>query len=276
MLNLNKLRLPKCHANNYVMMDANSGKILISKNAFEKTYPASTTKILTCLLALKKFDDLEKVITFPKVINYGSLMGVGEGEKIRIIDLLYGLMLPSGNDAAEAIAILASGSIEKFAEEMNELAKEIGCSVDSHYVNPHGVFNPDHTSTAYDMALITMAAMKNPLFLKIVNTGMYTCKSDKKEYTVHNTNALIHRKPGFNDRRYVYATGVKTGQTSKGYSLVSSAYKNDVSLVQVYLNSTDDFGTDKGWLHRFIDSKAMFEFVFDHYQTMAGHIADIK
>ncbi len=268
--------MPECHAGYYVMVDADSGKVLISKNAFQKTYPASTTKILTFLLALKKFDDLEATVTVPEVIGHDSLMGIEEGEQLRIIDLLYGLMLPSGNDAAEALAILGSGSIEEFVQEMNELAKEIGCSERSHFVNPHGIFNSKHTTCAYDMALIAQKAMQNRLFNKIVGTTVYTCKTSKKEIKLQNTNALIHRKAGNNDRRYIYATGVKTGKTGKGYSLVSSATKNNVNLIQVYLNSTDDFGTSEGKMYRFLDSKALFEFAFENYRALKKHPIIIK
>ena len=250
------------------MIDEDSGKVLIGKNALKKTYPASTTKIPTFLLALKKFDDLEAEVCIPAVVAHDSLMGIEEGEKLKIIDLLYGLMLPSGNDAAEALAILASGSIKDFAKEMNEYAKEIGCSKATHFVNPHGLFSSKHTTCAYDMALITKKAMQNRLFNKIVGTTVYTCTTDKKELKLQNTNLLIHRKPGKRDRRYVYATGVKTGKTGKGYSLVSSATKNNVNLIQVYFNSTDDFGTGIGKAHRFVDSKALFEFAFENYHDL--------
>lgn len=268
--------MPECHAEGYVMIDADSGRILINKGAFKKTYPASTTKVLTFLLALKKFGDLEATVTVPEVTGSGSLMGIEAGEQLRIIDLLYGLMLPSGNDAAEALAILSSGSIEKFVQEMNELAKDIGCSERSHFVNPHGIFRSKHTTCAYDMALITKKAMENPLFNKVVCTTVYTCKTSKKTLTLQNTNALLHQKSGNKDRRYIYATGVKTGTTGKGYSLISSATKNDVNLIQVYLHSQTDLGTPKGRRHRFIDSKALFEFAFDNYRALKKHPIIIK
>lgn len=269
-------QLPECHANQYVMIDGDSGEILLAKNAFEPAYPASTTKVLTCMLALNKLSDLDQVISFPKVIDYGSLAGIGTGEKVKIIDLLYGLMLPSGNDAAEALALLSCGSITKFSEEMTKVAIDLGCSEHTNFVNPHGVFNPKHTSTAYDMALIARVAMNNPTFRKIVSTGAYTFHSDKKEYTVENTNALVHQKKGFTNRTYAYATGVKTGQTSKGYSLISSASRDGRNLIQVYLNSTADFGTNQGWLHRFLDSKALFEFCFNHYELLRQRMIVIE
>ncbi len=261
--------VPECHAQKYVMMDAGSGEILIAKDPFAPTWPASTTKVLTCLIALESFGDIEETIIFPlKEKKIGTVAGIGYGESIKVIDLLYGLMLPSGNDAAEAIAVILDGSVEKFAERMNTRSREIGCSEKSNFVNPHGIFDDKHMVTAYDMALISRKAMENDIFRKIVKTDVYCCKSDVSQYIWENTNALIHKNKAFYDRRYVYATGVKTGQNKRGYSLISAAEKNGIKLLQVYLNSSDDMGTNQGWVYRFADSRNMFEYTFEHYEQL--------
>ncbi|NLY70358.1 MAG: D-alanyl-D-alanine carboxypeptidase [Clostridiales bacterium] len=152
-----------------VVIELNTGKVLYSKNAHQKVYPASTTKILTALIALEEcnLDDIVKITGKASGVE-GSSIYLEVGEKISYRDLLYGLMLRSGNDAAIAISEAISGSTEKFAEKMNQRAKEIG-ALNSNFANPSGLFNENHYTTAYDMALIAREAMKNPEFRQIAS-----------------------------------------------------------------------------------------------------------
>ncbi len=154
-----------------VLMDSVTGKVLYEKNAYTQMGMASTTKIMTAILAIEK-GNLQDVVTVSSNAAglEGTSMYLALGEKVKLEDLLYGLMLPSGNDAAVAIAEHISGSVEAFAEQMNEKAKEIGAN-QTHFTNPHGLYDPQHYTTAYDLALISRYAMQNPVFEEIVATG---------------------------------------------------------------------------------------------------------
>ena len=214
------------------VIDKDSKRILYSKNENEKLPMASTTKVVTLITVLQNCDDLDEYIQVDDaaVGVEGTSIYLRKDETIKVRDLLYGLMLRSGNDAATALACHVGGSIEGFAEMMNELAKNVGAN-NSHFMNPHGLDNPQHYTTAYDLALITAYALNNPISQEVVSTKNYvieaTNKSDKRYLT--NKNKLLSTLDG--------CCGVKTGYTSKaGRCLVSACSREERTTVCVVLN----------------------------------------
>ena len=206
-----------------IVTDGNDpSQVFYERAADERAYPASTTKIMTCILTLESGEDLDTQVTVGEEVKKGftehsSLMGLEIGETVSLRDLLYGLMLVSGNDAAAAIAVHLAGSIEAFADRMNSKAAELGMT-STHFVNPHGVHNDDHYTTARDMARLTAYALKNEQFRSIVSTGSYTVDASNLRatpLTLENTNKLIHTLATDTEScLYEYAIGVKTGDTT--------------------------------------------------------------
>lgn len=223
-------------ARSYALMDMDSGRVLLSKDMHSKRLIASITKIMTATLAIEsgKIDDIVKV---DESINkaYGSGIYIEVGEKIKLKDLLYGLMMRSGNDAASMIASYISGSEEEFVILMNRKAKEIGMN-DTTFYNASGLPTPHgNISSTYDMALLTRYAMKNEIYRDIVKTRKYKVTTNKKTYIWHNKNKLL---------RYDFITGGKTGYTEEsGRTLVSTANKNNMNLVVVTIRDSDDWNT---------------------------------
>lgn len=172
------------------LFDEDGREVLYSKDAFERLYPASITKVMTALVALEYGNLSDQVtVTEDAVITESgaTLCGIEPGDVLTLEQLLYGLMLPSGNDAGAAIAVHIAGSIEAFADMMNAEADRIG-AVDTHFVNPHGLHDPDHYTTAYDLYLIFHEAMKNPVFREITGTTAYTASyRDRSGQTVTKT-----------------------------------------------------------------------------------------
>lgn len=219
-----------------VLYEPVSGRVLLEKNKDEKCGMASTTKILTAITALE-YGNLNDVVTVSKKAAdvEGSSVWLEQGEKQTMENLLYGLMLSSGNDAAIAIAEHISGSTEKFALLMNETAKKAG-ALNSSFKNPNGLDQDEHYTTAYDLAKITAYAMKNEKFCEIVSTKTKTIPWEGHPWdrTLKNHNKLLNLYQG--------ANGVKTGFTKKcGRCLVSSAQRNGVSLIAVTLKAPDDW-----------------------------------
>ncbi len=247
------------NARSAILMDMDTKRILYSKNINEQRSVASISKIMTAILAIES-NHLDDVVTIGDEIDasYGSGIYIEKGEKMRLRDLVYGLMLRSGNDASYAIANYVGG--DDFVEMMNAKAKEIGM-VNTKFNNPNGLDEEaGNYSTAYDMALLTSYASKNKEYQKIVGTKEYTLKTNKKSYKWTNKNKLL-----FN---YDYATGGKTGFTRKAKrTLVTTASKNKLNLVAVTLVDGDDFN----------DHEKMFEYGFDnyyHYQLLkSGSLA---
>ena len=246
-----------------ILMDASSGKILYSKNAYERRYPASTTKLMTAILTLEncKLTDTaivshDSIYNVPVGYSHANLQ---EGEELTIEQLLNVLLIPSANDAAFVLAEHIAGSVDKFSEMMNSKAKEIGC-LNTHFVNPNGIHSDDHYSTAYDLALIGQYAMKFDEIMKIAMVNQYTLPKTNK-YTgpsrVFNaTNGLIDKD---NEYYYPSATGLKTGYTDKaGYCIVTTAEKKGLKLLQVVLGSKD-IST------RYKDCIKVFDYGFDNY-----------
>ena len=260
-----------------VLMDARTGEVLYEKNANEKNYPASITKIMTCLLVLENAD-LDDVVTVPDVTiddEKAMIIGIVLGEEITVRELLYGLMLHSGNDAAIALATHVSGSVSAFAQLMNEKAQELGMT-GTHFVNPHGLHEEKHYTTAMDMAKLAYAAMKNPAFREIVGTYKYT----PAPTNIHegdtlwepdiwkNSNKLIsedYEEPyAFDNENEGHAIGIKTGYTGEAkYTLVSAAQNEDESQEVIAVTLASETKTA-----RFYDSITMFKYAFDFYDTI--------
>lgn len=211
-------------------LEVGSNRLLYAKNAFRRRPMASTAKILTAIAAIENYPDLNKKVKIPRkaVGVEGSSLYLKEGEEISVKDLLYGLMLRSGNDCAVALAITVSGDVDKFAALMNETARKAGAN-SSNFVNPHGLHDDEHYTTAYDLALIASYALKNETFSEIASAKSYTVTRDGEQRTILNKNKLLSTFEG--------ASGVKTGFTKKaGRCLVASARRNGMSVVTAVLN----------------------------------------
>ena len=240
-------------ANKAVVMDLNSGRVLYDLNKDEPQLIASITKIMTCLVTIM-YSDLEKQVVVDESVleSYGSSVYLEVGEEIKLIDLLYGLMLRSGNDAATQIAKTVAGTEEAFVYLMNEYASAIGMK-NTHFVNPHGLDSNGvgNTSTAYDMALLTKVAMQNETFRTIFGTQEYRATSNLKTYHWEGKNKLFSM--------YEYTTGGKTGYTDAARrTLVTTASKDNMNLVVVTLNDGNDFQ----------DHKSLYETYFNEYMSV--------
>ena len=224
-------------AESYIVMDADSARILEEKNSQKEKLIASTTKIMTCIITLENAD-INKVIKVQNEVlkAYGSAIYLNLNEEITIKDLLYGLMLRSGNDAAIEIAYNTFDNMENFVKKMNEKAYEIGMS-NTKFLNNHGLEENDgngNTSTAYDMALLMRYAIKNETFRDIIQTKNYTAKSSEKTYTWKNKNKLLFT--------YDKLIGGKTGFTKKAKrTLVTAATSDNKTTIVVTLNDGNDF-----------------------------------
>jgi len=237
-----------------IVMDGNSGRVLYGKNINRKKLVASTSKIMTALVVIENAN-LNKIVTVNEEVlkAYGSAIYIELGEKISILDLLYGLMLRSGNDAAIVLAEAVGGGMETFAEMMNARAHEIGMKNTTFY-NSHGLEEKTrvgNTSTAYDMALLTKVAMQNQTFRTISRMEKWRTTTNYKTYLWQNKNRLI--------RSYQYTTGGKTGFTElAGRTLVTTATKDNKNLIVVTLNDGNDFA----------NHKALYEEYFNKYQLV--------
>ena len=237
-----------------IVMEASSKRVLYGANIHEKKYMASTTKILTALCIIENCD-LDEIVTISKktVGIEGSSIYLEVGEKLSVKDLLYGLMLRSGNDCAETLAVHCSENIENFARLMNETATKIGAT-ESNFVNPHGLHDDNHYTTAYDLALISCYAIKNPIFKEIVSTKQIDIPFTTHDYKrrLINKNKMLKEFEG--------ATGIKTGFTKKaGRCLVSSCERNGMELVSVVLNCGPMFERSKTILQRGFDEYSLYK-----------------
>lgn len=216
-----------------IVIETSQGKVLYAKNENEKLPMASTTKIVTALTVIENVDDIDKLVTVPKkaTLVEGSSIYLRENEQLTIKQLLYGLMLQSGNDAALTLALeVGKGSVEAFADMMNETALKCGCK-DSHFVTPHGLDDKEHFTTAGDLAKITAVALKNSVFREIVSCQKYIIRASEHNSarTLINKNKLLKSLDG--------CIGVKTGYTKKsGRCLVSACNRGGMEVVCVVLN----------------------------------------
>ena len=237
-----------------VVIDFDTGRVLYDKNGDEKRKMASLTKIMTSILLVENCD-MEEQIEVPKKAAQigGSTVGLKAGDIVTAKSLLYGMLLPSGNDCAYTVAIHLGGTIENFAKMMNDKAKILGLT-STNFVNPHGLDNENHYTTAKEMAYLTRYALKNPYIDEAVKTKSITINFGSFTKTLNNTNSLL--------RTYEKADGVKTGFTNGAERcLVSSATDNDRRYICVVLGAT----TTK---IRFNTSKLLLEETFKKYKTM--------
>ncbi len=213
-----------------IVLDAATGRVLFERNANSRSLIASTTKIMTGLVVCEQCNVLDRVRIPKEAVGIeGSSLYLKEGEVLTVQELLYGMMLHSGNDAATALAIYCGGTVEGFAELMNDKARNLGLA-DTHFVNPHGLDAPDHYSTARDLAVLTAYAMENPIFYRTVSTKNVTVGNR----CLRNHNKLLWRVDG--------ADGVKTGFTkAAGRILVSSATRQGRRLITVTINAPNDW-----------------------------------
>ncbi|CUB24470.1 D-alanyl-D-alanine carboxypeptidase DacB [Bacillus spizizenii] len=237
-------------AKSAIVIDGASGRVLFAKDEHEKRRIASITKIMTAVLAIEsgKMDETVTV-SANAVRTEGSAIYLTEGQKVKLKDLVYGLMLRSGNDAAVAIAEHVGGSLDGFVYMMNQKAEQLGME-NTRFQNPHGLDDHEnHYSTAYDMAILTKYAMKLKDYQKISGTKIY--KAETMESVWKNKNKLL-------TMLYRYSTGGKTGYTKLAKrTLVSTASKDGIDLIAVTINDPNDWD----------DHMKMFNYVFDHYQT---------
>jgi D-alanyl-D-alanine carboxypeptidase (penicillin-binding protein 5/6) len=228
------------------VIEKSSGRVLYSYNENAKLPMASTTKIVTCITVIENCEDLDKVVAVPDcaVGVEGSSIYLKRGEKLKIRDLLYGLMLRSGNDCAVALAMTVGGNVENFAKLMNETARKAGAE-NTNFVNPHGLHDDNHYTTALDLAKISAYAMKNKEFYEIVSTKQKRIPYGEEDYdrVLLNKNKILSRVEG--------ADGVKTGYTKKaGRCLVSSATRDGMNVICVVLNCPDMFARSESLINK--------------------------
>lgn len=249
-----------------VLMESSTGKILYGKNENEKLYPASTTKILTAILAIEKCNLKDKIVASNSAImsipSGYSNASIQPGEALTVQELLELFLIHSANEVGYIFAEHISGNIENFSTLMNQKAKELGCK-NTHFTNPSGIHNKEHYSTAYDMALIAKYCMKNETFRSIVSKTSCTIEAtDKYEKRYfQNTNDLIIPTSKY---YYKYAIGIKTGFTSQAKNcLISASLKDNMELITVALGAE---ATEDGRSGRYVDTLNLFEYGFSNYK----------
>lgn len=253
---------PQIGAQSAILMDANTGVILYSKNIHERLYPASTTKIMTCLLAMER-GNLDDMVTFSHDAVFtvpvgGSNMGMDEGESISLEECLYGILVGSANEVANAVGEYVSGSIDDFVALMNERAQEIGCK-DTHFVNTNGLHDDDHYTSAYDLALISSLFFQNEMLCKIGNTARYhfePTSTQPDDFYLKNKHQLVTGEIPYNG-----VLGGKTGYTDQArQTLVTCAEQNGMRLVCVVFKEESPA--------QFTDTEELFNYGFHNFQVM--------
>jgi serine-type D-Ala-D-Ala carboxypeptidase (penicillin-binding protein 5/6) len=234
-----------------ILVDGGSGQVLYERNSHLIWPPASTTKIMTALIAAESTPLSTTITISPYVAHFrvGSVVGLPEGARIPLRDLLYALLLPSGNDVALAIAEGTAGTVDAFVARMNAEARRLGAT-QTHFGSPHGLYTPDNYTTAYDLTVITRAALRNPTIAEIVRTKRWTLRlPGHAPRVLVNHNKLLSRFPG--------ADGVKTGYVDEsGLTLVASATRDGRRLITVLLHTHDMWG----------DSARLLSYGFVHYR----------
>ena len=260
-----------------LLVDPDTGEVLYEKNPHEQRYPASITKVMTCLLTLEAVDrgelTLEQTVTASQALHTGigenaSTADIKAGEEIRIIDLLYAALIPSANEACNVLAEAVSGDVASFVELMNQRAAELGME-DTHFANTHGYHDDNHYTSAWDIYLMCKEAMQYETFRTIVSSLNYTMPATnmhEEPRIVRSTNALISnfRVAGY---LYQYATGIKTGSTPEaGYCLAASATKEDRNLISVVLGCEREPNTtgSDGFIY-FDETIRLFDWGFNNF-----------
>ncbi|WP_062048043.1 D-alanyl-D-alanine carboxypeptidase family protein [Bacillus sp. JCM 19034] len=241
------------HSETAVLMDAQTGQVLFDQESKRTMYPASITKIVTAIIAIET-GVLDDIVVVPKEATdvIGTKVYLLEEEEVPLLTLVQGLLINSGNDAATAIAYHLSGGEEAFAQEMNRfIYEQIGVS-NTHFTNPHGLYDDNHVTTAYDMAKITQYAMQNELFREIVATKELDWHGEGWETTIYNHHRMLWDYEG--------VTGVKNGYVSQsGYTLVTTAMHNGMELIAVTLNSPSASLA-------YADTAALLDYGFDTFE----------
>lgn len=240
------------NSRSYIVLDRKTNEVLFGKNQFEKRKMASTTKIMTALITLERVNLQDNVTVSKKAARTGgSRLGLKANDIITVNDLLYGLMLCSGNDAAVCLAEYVGGSIEEFAELMNQKAKELNLT-NTHFVTPHGLDSEEHFTTSYELAILSNYALNNTKFKEIAGSKNYTININGYPKALSNTNELLGNLSG------VY--GIKTGFTNgANRCLVTACKRNDMDIICVVLGAdTKKFRTQ--------DSIKLIEYTFENYQ----------
>ena len=259
------------HAKAAILLDMNTDRIIYEKNLDERVYPASLTKIMTCLVALEN-GNLSDIVTidegaFTGLDGNSSTAGLQVGEQLSFNDLLYCLMLSSGNEAANAVAEHIAGSIPDFVRMMNERAYELGCT-GTHFVNPHGLHNEEHYTTVNDLVLITKAALKSENFKTITNTAKYELPATNlsEARTLKSTNMLIDNTTG-NSLYYKRAIGIKTGYTTPaGRCLISCAKGDGMYFLAVICGAaTTVLESGDVRMENFPECIRLFDYGFDQF-----------
>ena len=254
-----------------LLIDLNTGRTVYEQDADERVYPASLTKIMTCLLALEN-GNLSDVITVDESALSGldqdsSVVGLKVGEQITLENLLYCMMVSSGNDAANVVAEYIAGSVADFVRMMNERAYALGCK-DTHFNNPHGLHDESHYTTARDLAIITQAALKSENFRQIVDTAEYVIPASAtgEEHKLKTTNMLIYKSTG-NSLYYSRATGVKTGYTSAaGRCLIATAEDDGIRFLSVLCGAkTSILDTGDLLMESFPETIKLLDYGFDNF-----------
>ncbi|MCL2377782.1 MAG: D-alanyl-D-alanine carboxypeptidase [Defluviitaleaceae bacterium] len=247
---------PEVNAHGAILMDAETGRVLWGKNEHEPMAMASTTKIMTAILAIESGRINETVTVSSRAASAPKVkMNLSTGEKIRLGDLMLALMLESSNDAAVAIAEHLAGTVEEFCALMTQKAQELGAD-NTVFETPSGLDLGNHHSTAYDLAVITRYALTIPGFVALTNTSHASFSSDKRTYSMNNKNRLLTEYSG--------ANGVKTGFTAKaGHCFVGAAHRGDMQLISVVLAS--GWG-DKGRAQKWLDTKEVLDHGFDNFK----------
>ena len=261
-----------------ILMEASTGKIIYEKEAHAKVPPASTTKIMTAILTLEHCQ-----LTDTATVSHNAIYSVPvgythanlvEGEVLTIDQLLHVLLIPSANDAANVLAEHIAGSVESFATMMNTKALELGMQ-DTNFVNPNGVQNENHYSSAYDLALLGRYAMQNETFRKIVSTTKYTLPATnqypKADRYFSTTNELLipDERDSVDNYYYSYTTGIKTGYTNAAKNcIVASSKKDGIEYIVVILGADK---TENGLSGRYLDCIQLFNYAFENYTTHTMH-----
>ncbi len=269
-----KLVAGHLYGSSCIVINADDGTVLFEKDADARRYPASTTKIMTCILGIEWAESqgiLDSLVTIPgniAVSSDSSKMGITTGDRITFSDLLYGMMLSSGNDAALAVAMLVSGSTQGFVNLMNDKLDALGISSSTtHFVNVHGLHEVNHYTTARDLAKIMAYAMKNETFRSIIGATEHTVVSDfwpapegkvfTTKYDLINPSSVLYYAP---------CIGGKTGYTkAAGRSFVGAAEQSGLTLVSVCLNPKKIDEADKSWVEAYTDTIRMFKYGFLQY-----------
>ena len=268
---------PLIYSESAILMEKNTGKVLYAKDVYSRKYPASTTKILTAIIAIEKCDLDKKMTASQNAVQLPdrsyTKANIQAGETFTLDELLGVLMLQSANEAANVIAENVAGSIPEFVDMMNEKAKEIGC-LDTHFVNANGIHDENHYSTSYDMATIAAYCMKNETFRKYAN--MMECRLPNTEFWgeeqieqngerhFYNTNKLL--MPG-DKYYYPYCTGIKTGFTTPAKNcLIASSDKDGFELITVILHAEQ---TEEKLSARYMDTISLFEYGYNNFSKDA-------